>query len=94
MSIEIKGGQEPSHTENLIYDVLCFSCPKVSEEDGDYLPGPDELADITQDLTLDQAIEVAKQHERRYGESHEIVIRAFDIGIIQDTIYNNSDDSE
>jgi len=86
MSIEIKGGQNPSHIENLIYDVRCFSCPKISEESGDYLPGPDELADITQNLTLQDAMGMAKRHEGKYGKNHKITIRAFDIGKIQDAL--------
>lgn len=86
MSIEVKGGQNPSHIENLIYDVRCFSCPKVSEESGDYLPGPAELADITQNLTLEGAMSIAKEHERKYGNNHQITLRVFDIGKIQDAL--------
>lgn len=88
MSIEIFGGKDPSHIENLIFDVRCFSCPRVSEENGDYLPGPDELADITQNLTFDGARKIAEQHENRYGKDHQIIIRAFDIGKIQDALWS------
>jgi len=88
MSIEVDGGRKPSHIENLIYDVRCFSCPKVSEESGDYLPGPAELADITQDLTLQDAMKIANEHERKYGKSHQITLRAFDIGKIQDALFS------
>ncbi len=83
MGIEILGGQNPSHVENLIYDVRCFSCPRISEENGDFLPGPDELADITQDLTLEGAQRIAEKHENEYGKDHKIILRAFDIGKIR-----------
>jgi hypothetical protein len=82
MTIEIIGGRNPSHIENLIYDVRCFSCPNISEENGDFLPGPAELADITQDLTLSQAQQKAQIHEKKYGRDHEIFFRALDIGKI------------
>jgi hypothetical protein len=86
MTIEIIGGEHPTHQENLIYDVMCFTCPRVSEENGDYLPGPSELADITQDLTLKKAQEIASQHEGEYGRDHQIIIRTFDVGRIEEAL--------
>jgi hypothetical protein len=87
MSIEVKeNSKPPSHEENLFFQVVCYSCPRVSEEDGDILPGPDYLADIGDNFNRVQAKSLAEAHDFKYAGKHNIVVRYFDIPKIRKTL--------
>jgi hypothetical protein len=86
MSIRIERPENPTHEENLIYYGECLSCPKISEENGDELPGNFEVASFGDNLTRVRAVELAKRHERLSGK-HEIILRAMDIRALQNQIY-------
>lgn len=76
MGIEIRGGENPSHLENLIYFAYCYDCPNISEEDGDILCGPAEIAQIYEHLTLE---DVVRRAEAEHA-GHKVVINIIDVG--------------
>lgn len=87
MPIEIKRSSSPSHIENLFYDSHCLSCHKISEENGDFIDEPFEIAGFEEVLPLDKTIEKSEEHERRSKEkNHQIIIREFDTGVIWDAL--------
>lgn len=80
MSIEYRRGGKPTHPENIFCDVFCVTCPRVSEENGDYLDGPAEIVSFGEGLSPKQALTKAKEHEILRGKHHQLVIREFDEG--------------
>lgn len=83
MSIRIERPEKPTHEENMIYYAECRECPRISEENGDFLPGNFEVASFGDNLNFDQARALAEKHERNISGSHKIVIRGLDIGRLQ-----------
>lgn len=86
MSIEIKRNPNPTHEENMIYFAECQTCPKISEENGDFLPGNFEVASFADDLTLEQVIHLSEKHERNISGPHKIIIRGLDVGKLQEQL--------
>lgn len=86
MTIEIKRNSDPSHEENMIYFAECQTCPKISEENGDFLPGNFEVASFGDDLNLDQVMRLSEEHERNISGPHRIVIRGLDVGKLQERL--------
>lgn len=78
MTITINKPQDISHEDNMIYQVQCYNCPRISEENGDFLPGHMEIAGIHEHVNYEGALELAKNHESEEGEDHQIVIDGMD----------------
>ncbi len=91
MTIEIETKpNEISHQENLIYEVRCFTCPDFSEEDGTIFNPPWTIADFTKNLTYEQALKIAQEHENSYqkqDEDHQLVVSYWDIGTIREALW-------
>lgn len=82
MTIEIRRVTSPTHLDNLFYDVKCFNCREISEENGDYLPGPCELVSWESHVNFSQAMKISYNHQLKEGVNHRIVVREFDSGEI------------
>lgn len=83
MSIRIEGSTQPGN----IYYAECESCSKISEENGDFLPGNFEIASFGDDLTLGQVKKLAEEHEQNtWSPRHNIVIRGLNIKRLQEIL--------
>lgn len=89
MTVEILRYPNPTKRENLVCNIRCYSCPMVSEEDGEIIgPPPETLASFVEQLGIEAGMVLVQKHEDFYGPGHRIVVEEVDLGEIRKKLWD------